>query len=104
MCSYQFWDGLLHYCPGSSTAPARAWLGLSACKFAITNRHSLQAMSKKSWPPETRETANYFKLPTWAEDNHVHAVFETPLGSRVKVEFDPKLGEVPGMARPGEGH
>jgi hypothetical protein len=79
-------------------------LGLSACKFAITNRHSLQAMSKKSWPPETRETANYFKLPTWADDNHVHAVFETPLGSRVKVEFDPKLGEVPGMARPGEGH
>jgi hypothetical protein len=61
-------------------------------------------MSKKSWPPETRETTNYFKLPTWADDNHVHAVFETPRGSRVKVEFDPKLGEVPGMARPGEGH
>ena len=53
-------------------------------------------MSKKSWPPETRETTNYFKLPTWADDNHVHTVVETPRGSRVMVEFDPKLGEVPG--------
>jgi hypothetical protein len=46
-----------------------------------------------------RETTNYFKLPTWADDNHVHTVVETPRGSRVMVEFDPKLGEVPGMAR-----
>ena len=69
-------------------------------------------MSRKSWPPRNgrtmtaaprRETTNYFKLPTWADDNHVHTVVETPRGSRVKVEFDPKLGEVPGMARPGEG-
>jgi len=42
-----------------------------------------------------RETTNYFKLPTWADDNHVHTVVETPRGSRVMVEFDPKLGEVP---------
>lgn len=28
----------------------RTWLGSSACKFAITNRQPLQAMSKKSWP------------------------------------------------------
>jgi inorganic pyrophosphatase len=35
---------------------------------------------------------NYFKLPTWADKNHVHAVVETPRGSRVKMEFDPKLG------------
>jgi inorganic pyrophosphatase len=35
---------------------------------------------------------NYFKLPTWADKVHVHAVVETPRGSRVKLEFDPKLG------------
>jgi inorganic pyrophosphatase len=35
---------------------------------------------------------NYFKLPTWAGQNHVYAVVETPRGSRVKMEFDPKLG------------
>ncbi|HEY7666151.1 MAG TPA: inorganic diphosphatase [Xanthobacteraceae bacterium] len=35
---------------------------------------------------------NYFKLPTWADDRQVHAVVETPRGSRVKLEFDPKLG------------
>ena len=35
---------------------------------------------------------NYAKLPTWADKDHVHAVVETPRGSRVKLEFDPKLG------------
>jgi inorganic pyrophosphatase len=35
---------------------------------------------------------NYFKLPTWADTDHVYAVVETPRGSRVKLEFDPKLG------------
>ena len=35
---------------------------------------------------------NYFKLPTWADKAHVYAVVETPRGSRVKLEFDPKLG------------
>ena len=35
---------------------------------------------------------NYFKLPTWADSDHVHAVVETPRGSRAKLEFDPKLG------------
>ena len=35
---------------------------------------------------------NYFKLPTWADKDHVYAVVETPRGSRVKLEFDPKLG------------
>src|SRR3954454_11064493 len=35
---------------------------------------------------------NYFKLPTWADQDHVYAVVETPRGSRVKLEFDPKLG------------
>lgn len=34
---------------------------------------------------------NYFKLPTWADDEHVHAVVETPRGSHAKFEFDPKL-------------
>jgi inorganic pyrophosphatase len=35
---------------------------------------------------------NYSKLPTWADKQHIHAVVETPRGSRVKLEFDPKLG------------
>ena len=34
---------------------------------------------------------NYSKLPTWADKDHVYAVVETPRGSRVKLEFDPKL-------------
>src|SRR3954452_9344281 len=35
---------------------------------------------------------DYTKLPTWADEDHVYAVVETPRGSRVKLEFDPKLG------------
>jgi inorganic pyrophosphatase len=35
---------------------------------------------------------NFVKLPTWADKSHVHAVVETPRGSRAKLEFDPKLG------------
>jgi hypothetical protein len=35
---------------------------------------------------------NYLKLPTWVDSGHVHAVVETPRGSRAKLEFDPKLG------------
>ena len=34
---------------------------------------------------------DYAKLPTWADATHVHAVVETPRGSRVKLSFDPKL-------------
>jgi inorganic pyrophosphatase len=34
---------------------------------------------------------DYSKLPTWADKQHVHAVVETPRGSRAKLEFDPKL-------------
>lgn len=35
--------------------------------------------------------SNLQKLPTWADDDHVHAVVETPRGSRAKFEFEPKL-------------
>jgi len=35
---------------------------------------------------------NLAKLPTWADKSHIYAVIETPRGSRVKLEFDPKLG------------
>src|ERR1700716_1355427 len=35
---------------------------------------------------------NYFKLPPWADSDHVHAVVETPRGSRAKLEFDPGIG------------
>jgi len=34
---------------------------------------------------------NLAKLPTWADKAHVHAIVETPRGSRAKLEFDPKL-------------
>ncbi len=34
---------------------------------------------------------NLFKLPTWADDEHVFAVIETPRGSTCKLDFDPKL-------------
>jgi inorganic pyrophosphatase len=32
------------------------------------------------------------KLPTWADDEHVHAVVITSHGSRAKLEFDQTLG------------
>jgi inorganic pyrophosphatase len=34
---------------------------------------------------------NLAKLPTWVDKGHIHAVVETPRGSRCKLEFDPKL-------------
>ena len=34
---------------------------------------------------------NLLKLPTWADDEHVFAVIETPRGSTCKLDFDPKL-------------
>ncbi len=34
---------------------------------------------------------NFTKLPTWADKTHIHAVVETPRGSRCKLEFDPQL-------------
>lgn len=34
---------------------------------------------------------NLFKLPTWADAEHVHAVVETPRGSSCKLDYDPKL-------------
>src|SRR5262245_4525880 len=34
---------------------------------------------------------NLTKLPIWADEEHVYAVVETPRGSSVKLEFDPKL-------------
>jgi inorganic pyrophosphatase len=35
---------------------------------------------------------NLLKLPTWADDDHIFAVVETPRGSTCKLEFDPDLG------------
>jgi inorganic pyrophosphatase len=31
------------------------------------------------------------KLPTWADKQRIHAIVETPRGSRSKLEYDPKL-------------
>jgi inorganic pyrophosphatase len=38
-----------------------------------------------------RSMTNFAKLPTWADKTHIHAVVETPRGSRCKMEFDAKL-------------
>jgi inorganic pyrophosphatase len=35
---------------------------------------------------------DFTNLPTWADQDHVYAVVETPRGSRAKLEFNPKLG------------
>src|ERR1700726_1484220 len=43
---------------------------------------------------------NLVKLPTWADKEHVHAVVETPRGSRCKLEFDPKLIKVFTLSKP----
>ena len=34
---------------------------------------------------------NFAKLPTWADRKHIHAVVETPRGSRTKLKFESKL-------------
>jgi inorganic pyrophosphatase len=34
---------------------------------------------------------NLLKLPTWADDEHIYAVVETPRGSTCKLDFDPDL-------------
>lgn len=34
---------------------------------------------------------NFTKLPTWADKTHIHAVVETPRGSRSKLDFGPQL-------------
>ena len=34
---------------------------------------------------------NLFKLPTWADKDHIYAIIETPRGSSCKLDFDPKL-------------
>jgi len=34
---------------------------------------------------------NLLTLPTWADNQNIYAVVETPRGSRAKLEFDPKL-------------
>ena len=36
--------------------------------------------------------SNLLKLPTWADDEHVFAVIETPRGSTCKLDFDPEIG------------
>ncbi|ABE64658.1 hypothetical protein Nham_3986 [Nitrobacter hamburgensis X14] len=33
---------------------------------------------------------NLLKLPTWADDEHIYAVIETPRGSTCKLDFDPE--------------
>jgi inorganic pyrophosphatase len=34
---------------------------------------------------------NLLKLPTWADEEHIYTVVETPRGSRCKLDFDPEL-------------
>jgi inorganic pyrophosphatase len=51
----------------------------------------------RSWLPSSplrvhNKTLNLLKLPTWADDDHVFAVIETPRGSTCKLDLDPDLG------------
>ncbi|MHC2283010.1 inorganic pyrophosphatase [Bradyrhizobium diazoefficiens] len=39
-----------------------------------------------------RAMTNLTKLPSWADDDNIFAVVETPRGSSCKLDFDPKLG------------
>ena len=34
---------------------------------------------------------NLLKIPTWADEEHVYAVVETPRGSTAKLDFDPAM-------------
>jgi len=34
---------------------------------------------------------NLVKIPTWADEQSIHAVIETPRSSTCKLDFDPKL-------------
>ena len=34
---------------------------------------------------------NLLKIPTWADEENVYAIVETPRGSTCKLEFDPEL-------------
>ena len=34
---------------------------------------------------------NLLKIPTWADEENVHAIVETPRGSTCKLDFHPKL-------------
>src|SRR6202051_531046 len=34
---------------------------------------------------------NLLKIPTWADEQYIHAVVETPRGSTCKLDFDPEL-------------
>jgi inorganic pyrophosphatase len=43
-------------------------------------------------PRRDNEMTNLLKLPTWADDEHILAVVETPRGSTCKLDFDPELG------------
>ncbi|WP_245476732.1 inorganic diphosphatase [Bradyrhizobium sp. Leo170] len=41
--------------------------------------------------PKEDEMTNLFELPTWADDDHIFVVIETPRGSTCKLDFDPEL-------------
>jgi inorganic pyrophosphatase len=34
---------------------------------------------------------NFLKIPTWADEDHIYAVVETPRGGICKLDFDPAL-------------
>lgn len=55
-----------------------------------------QASEEQEWrtvdAPRVRDMTNLLKLPTWADDEYVFAVVETPRSSTCKLDFDPKLG------------
>src|ERR1051326_3526199 len=59
-------------------------------------RRSRSEREQRTWPirqapREADEMPNLLKIPTWADEEHVYAVVETPRGSTCKLEFDPEL-------------
>jgi inorganic pyrophosphatase len=54
------------------------------------------ALGEFGWPTqsgrdEVVEMTNLLKLPTWADEDHVYAIVETPRDSTCKLDYEPKL-------------
>jgi inorganic pyrophosphatase len=59
-------------------------------------RRSRSGCEERAWPirsapREVAEMPNLLKIPTWADEEHIYAVVETPRGSTCKLDFDPQL-------------
>ena len=82
------------YSKSGEDSELKTWAGktLPHLKEHLSLAEEFEVVSPRPPPSARDEMTNYLKLPTWADSGHVHAVVETPRGSRAKLEFDPKLG------------